>query len=125
MNIYKNKKSLMLFLLPAFALLGVYLFYPFVMNIINSFMSIKSLGETASNWNDPWYKNYLKMIEDPQILTSLKNTAIMIAVTIIGQVGIAMVLTLLVDNIGRGTHLLPNPVWRNHFERGAQYSDRI
>ncbi len=105
MNIYKNKKSLMLFLLPAFALLGVYLFYPFVMNIINSFMSIKSLGETASNWNDPWYKNYLKMIEDPQVLTSLKNTAIMIAVTIIGQVGIAMVLALLVDNIGRGTQV--------------------
>ena len=105
MNIYKNKKSLMLFLLPAFALLGVYLFYPFVMNIINSFMSIRSLGETASNWNDPWYKNYLKMIEDPQVLTSLKNTAIMIAVTIIGQVGIAMVLALLVDNIGRGTQI--------------------
>lgn len=105
MNIYKNKKSLMLFLLPAFALLGVYLFYPFVMNIINSFMSIRSLGETASNWNDPWYKNYLKMIEDPQVLTSLKNTAIMIAVTIIGQVGIAMVLALLVDNIGRGTQV--------------------
>ena len=105
MNIYKNKKSLMLFLLPAFALLGVYLFYPFVMNIINSFMSIRSLGETASNWNDPWYKNYLKMIEDPQVLTSLKNTAIMIAVTIIGQIGIAMVLALLVDNIGRGTQI--------------------
>ena len=105
MNIYKNKKSLMLFLLPAFALLGVYLFYPFVMNIINSFMSIRSLGETASNWNDPWYKNYLKMIGDPQVLTSLKNTAIMIAVTIIGQVGIAMVLALLVDNIGRGTQV--------------------
>ena len=34
-NIYKNKKPLLFFLLPAFAFMAVYLYYPFFQNIIN------------------------------------------------------------------------------------------
>ena len=33
---------------------------------------------------------------------AIKNTLLMMVVTLIGQVGIAMVLALMVDNIGRG-----------------------
>lgn len=101
-NIYKNKKPLFLFLVPAFLFIAVYLYYPFVQNIINSFMQIKRLGAPAVGVNDPWYTNYLELFRDPNVLTSLKNTLIMTIVTIVGQVGIALLLALLVDNIRHG-----------------------
>ncbi len=101
-NIYKNKKPVFIFLLPALLFLGVYLFYPFFQNIFNSFHSIKSLGTSAKGWNEPFYENYVRMFQDEYMRIALKNTVIMILVTLIGQVGIAIVLSLLVDNIRRG-----------------------
>lgn len=101
-NIYKNKKPLLLFLLPAFAFMIIYLYYPFFKNIFDSFMQVKELGVSGREWNDPWYSNYVKLFHDKNIWTSLKNTVIMTIVTIAGQVGIALVLALMVDNIRHG-----------------------
>lgn len=101
-NIYKNKKPLFFFLIPALLFMAVYLYYPFLKNIINSFLNIKVLGGAAKGVNEPWYANYAKMVTDPIVMTSLKNTLIMIAATIVGQVGIALLLALLVDNIKFG-----------------------
>ena len=101
-NIYRNKKLIWVFLLPAFLFMFVYLYYPFVQNIINSFQHIKYMGTSGGEWNQPWYSNYLKLLEDPKLRIALKNTCITIAATIIGQVGIGVVLALLVSNIKRG-----------------------
>lgn len=101
-HIYRNKKPLFLFLVPAFIFMIVFLYYPFIQNIINSMQAINGLGAPAKGWNDPWYSNYVKMIHDPNMVTAIKNTVIMMVVTVIGQVGIAVVLALLVDNIHRG-----------------------
>lgn len=101
-NIYKNKKPLIVFLAPAFLFMIVYLYYPFFMNIVNSFQKIKRLGEMNAEWNDPWYLNYVEMFHDPVVGISIKNTLIMMVVTIIGQVGIAIILAILVDNIKVG-----------------------
>ena len=81
----------------------VYLYYPFFVNIYGSFRAIKTLGTYGTKWNDPWYENYVKLFSDPVVATSLKNTFLMIVATIVGQVGIALLLALMVDNIGRGT----------------------
>lgn len=102
-SIYKSRKYVFLFLAPAFLFIIIYLYYPFLVNIYGSFRQIKNLGTYGNKWNDPFYENYLKLITDPVVRTSLINTLIMIAATIIGQVGIALILALLVDNIGRGT----------------------
>lgn len=102
-SIYKNKKMLPFFLVPAFAFLLLFLYYPFFENILDSFRSIKVLGQTSSQFNDPLYENYVLMLKDPVVWTSLKNTLIMIAATIVGQVGMALVLALMVDNVHRGT----------------------
>ncbi len=102
-NIYKNKRYVLLFLAPAFLFLIVYLYYPFIVNIYGSFRQIKNLGNFGNKWNEPFYENYVKLVTDPVVLTSLKNTFIMILATILGQVGIALLLSLLVDNIERGT----------------------
>lgn len=101
-NIYKNRKPVIFFLMPALVMMGLFLYYPFLQNILNSFMKIKSLGATAKGFNEPFYKNYVKLVQDPAIRTSLKNTCIMIVVTLVFQVGIAIVLALMVDNIRRG-----------------------
>ena len=101
-QIYRNKKHLIIFLLPAFLFMTVFLYYPFIQNILNSMQNIPSLGAASKGWNDPWYGNYVKMLEDHNMRIALKNTVIMMLVTIVGQVGIAVILALLVDNIKRG-----------------------
>ena len=102
-NIYKSRKYVFLFLAPAFLFMIVYLYYPFFVNIYGSFRGIKNLGTFGTKWNTPWYENYVKLVTDPVVRTSLKNTFIMIIATIVGQVGIALLLAILVDNIDRGT----------------------
>ncbi|MBQ7615618.1 MAG: sugar ABC transporter permease [Butyrivibrio sp.] len=102
-NIYKSRKYIFLFLAPAFIFLILYLYYPFFVNIYGSFRAIKTLGTFGTKWNDPWYENYQKLVTDPVVRTALANTFIMIAATILGQVGIALLLALMVDNITRGT----------------------
>lgn len=104
-NIYKNKKPLFLFLLPAFIFMIVFLYFPFFKNIVDSCMKIKQLGISGEVWNEPWYANYTKLLTDENVRTALKNTLIMTIVTIFGQVGIALLLALMVDNIKRGAKI--------------------
>lgn len=102
-KIYKNKRWLPFFLIPAFVFMLIFLYYPFVRNIINSFQHIKYMGSSSSIWNEPFYKNYIEIFKDETMLIALKNTGIMIVATIVGQVGIALILALLVSNIKRGS----------------------
>ena len=101
-NIYRNKKPALVFLVPGFLFMAVYLYYPFFKNILNSFMEIKQLGSSGTGFNTPWYHNYREMLHDEYVWVSIKNTLLMMAATLAGQVGIAIVLALMVDNIGRG-----------------------
>lgn len=100
--LYRKKSTLVLFLAPAFIFMAVFLYYPFVQNIINSFYKIKQLGAAAQGVNDPWYLNYEKLVTDPMIRTAFGNSMIMVVCTIVFQVGIALLLALLVDNIRVG-----------------------
>lgn len=102
-NIYKNRKPAIFFILPAFLFMIVYLYYPFFRNIINSFQQIGRLGTPTKGWNQPWYQNYVQMLSDKNMHTALINTLIMMLVTIVFQVGIAIILAIMVDNIGRGS----------------------
>lgn len=72
-NIYKNKKPAIFFLLPAFLFLILYLYYPFIQNIFNSFMKIKGLATPAKGFNDPVYKNYTRLFTDPNMRIALKT----------------------------------------------------
>ncbi len=103
--IYKRKKPLLLFLIPAFAFMAVFLYYPFVMNIVNSFQSITGLGNIAVGMNDPWYTNYVRMATDEKFHTALINTLWILLATIVFQVGVALLLSLLVDNIKKGAQV--------------------
>ena len=52
-TLYKRKTPLIVFLVPAFIFLILFLYYPFVQNIINSFSDITGLGTAAKGLNDP------------------------------------------------------------------------
>jgi len=103
--IYKKKTPLLFFLIPAFTFLIVYLYYPFIQNIINTFMHIGGLGRTAEGVNTPWYANYKELFTDPDLRTALKNTLILTVFTVVFQVGIALILALLVDSIRVGSQV--------------------
>ena len=100
--IYKKKTPLLLFLIPAFLFLAVYLYYPFFQNALNTFMSLGGLGRAAEGWNKPWYENYQRLFTDPYMRTAMKNTLLLIVCTVVFQVGIALILALLVDTIRVG-----------------------
>lgn len=95
--IYKKKGPLVLFLVPTFLFLAMYLYYPFLMNIYNSLNKIGGLGESSRGLNEPVWENYVKMFTDPLMRTALKNTMILMILTVVFQVGIALVLALMVD----------------------------
>lgn len=101
-NIYRNKKWLFVFLTPAFAFMIVFLHYPFLENIINSFKEISGLAAQAKGWQGPWYSNYTAMLKDKNMWTALKNTIFLMGCTLVFEVGIALVLAILVDQIKVG-----------------------
>ena len=103
--IYKKKAPLLIFLIPAFLFLIVFLFYPFVQNIINSFQTISGLGTAATGANTPWHENYVRMFKDPCMRTAVRNTLFLTLTTIVFQVGIALLLALLVDRVRVGAQL--------------------
>lgn len=103
--IYKKKTPLLIFLIPAFLFLIVFLYYPFLQNIINTFLDIGGLGRAAEGVNTPWYVNYQRLFTDPYMRVALENTLLLIVCTIVFQVGIALILALLVDTIRVGTQV--------------------
>lgn len=103
--IYKKKSPLLIFLIPAFLFLIVFLYYPFIQNVINTFLNIGGLGRAADGVNQPWYENYQRLFTDPYMRVALKNTMLLILCTIVFQVGIALILALLMDTIRVGAQV--------------------
>lgn len=100
--IYKKKTPLLVFLIPAFLFLIVFLYYPFFQNILNTVLNIGGLGRKPDGMNSPWYENYARLFSDPYMRTALKNTLVLVLCTVVFQVGIALVLALLVDTVKVG-----------------------
>lgn len=101
--IFSKKSPLFVFLIPAFLFMTVFLYYPFIMNIYNSFCNITGLGTASNGLNDPWYLNFRQLFRDPIITTAMSNTLLLMLTTVVFQVGIALLLALLMDNIRKGT----------------------
>ncbi len=99
--LYRDKRPLIVFLLPSFLLMMVMLYYPFVENIVNSFFEIKSLVSPREAFIG--LTNYQKFFaQDATAGIALKNSLVMMVLTVVFQVGLALLLALLVDSIDRG-----------------------
>ncbi|MFV0343424.1 MAG: carbohydrate ABC transporter permease [Anaerocolumna sp.] len=74
-----------------------FLYYPFTSNIWNGLFNIVGLGGSRGEFLG--LTNYKKLFIDPNILISIKNTGIIMFLTVVFQVGIGLVLAVLVDSI--------------------------
>jgi len=99
--LYRDRRPLLVFLLPAFALMLVFLYYPFVVNIVNSLFDIRSMAGKPEAFLG--LANYRKFfLEDPTGQVALMNSLKIMGLTVVFQVGVALILALMVDNIKKG-----------------------
>ena len=99
--LYRDKRPLMVFVLPSLILMVVFMFYPFFLNIFNSLFEIKGLAGTTGKFIG--LANYKYFFTGDEIgAIALTNSFKIMGLTIVFQVGLALVLALLVDSIKRG-----------------------
>ena len=104
--LYKKKAPLIIFLLPGFILMLIFLYEPFVENIINSFYDMTSFVKMpGQEWKFIGFENFKRLFGDPKIKISLINSFKMMGLTIVFQVGIAFILAILVNSIHRGQQI--------------------
>jgi raffinose/stachyose/melibiose transport system permease protein len=99
--LYRDRRPLLVFLFPAFFLMVLFLYYPFFVNIYNSLFDIKSMAGRPETYIG--LANYRKFfMEDPTAKVALFNSLKIMGLTVIFQVGPALLLALMVDNIKKG-----------------------
>ena len=99
--LYKDRRPLLYFLVPSFVLMIIMLYYPFIMNIVNSFFEIK--GMISARGEFMGLDNYAFLFTgDPTAAIAIKNTMVIMVMTVGIQVGLALVLALMVDSIKVG-----------------------
>lgn len=94
---YQKKWIAYLMIIPMLVFLTMFLFYPFMVNIINSFFKFESMLD--KNPQFVGLLNYKAMFTDSTFIGSLINTLILVGLVLVFQVGIALILALLVNSI--------------------------
>ncbi len=98
----KNKKFVLLVLIPAFAHIILFRLMPILANVVISFMEYNPLGQ---NNHFIALANYSKMFTDPVFFTALKNTiwftVIAVPINIVISLAIAALITQLRSNKSR------------------------
>jgi len=101
--LYKKKSPLIVFLLPGLILMIVFLYKPFIENIINSFYDMTSVVKMpGQDWKFIGFDNYKKLFADPKLKIAILNSVKMMGLVVIFQVGIAFILAVLVTSIKKG-----------------------
>ncbi len=101
--LYKRKLPLLIFLVPGLLLMILFLYEPFIENIINSLYDMKSVVKMpGQEWTFLGLDNYKKLFDDPKIRISIMNSLKMMGLAIVFQVGIAFILAVMVSKIRKG-----------------------
>ena len=104
--LYKKKLPLIIFLVPGLLLMVIFLYEPFLENIVNSFYDMNSVVKMpGKEWAFIGLDNYKKLFSDPKIKIAILNSLKMMGLAVIFQVGIASILAILVSLIKRGQHI--------------------
>ncbi len=98
-----NTKKGWLYLLPAFLFLGVFLVYPLVDVFIYSFE--EGYNSASQTYNGVGTYNYGYVLRDPYFLQALKNTCILVLVTVPLSTGIALLISVALSSIEKLRHL--------------------
>lgn len=89
MTIYKNKKMLALFLIPALALVILLIFLPVVLNVYYSFFKWTAYSKSME-FNG--FKYFIKLVKDEEVWHALLNNVKYAVISIIFQVGLGLIL---------------------------------
>ena len=98
----KNNWKGWLYLLPAMLLLGLFMVYPLVDVLIYSFeQGFNFTSQTSQGIG--WY-NYLYVLHDPYFLQAVKNTFILVIITVPVSTGLALLISLGLSSIQKLRH---------------------
>ena len=93
---YNNRKA-WLYLLPAILFLGVFLVYPLIDVLIYSFEEGFNFAAQTSQGVGTY--NYAYVLHDTYFLQAVKNTLILVAITVPVSTGLALVISLCLNQI--------------------------
>lgn len=93
----KNNLKGWLYLLPAFLFLGVFLVYPLIDVFIYSFE--ENFNFASQSYTGTGFANYSYVLRDPYFLQALKNTFILVLITVPLSTLLALVISLGLNSI--------------------------
>lgn len=94
----QNKKG-WLYLLPAFAFLAVFMVYPLMDVFIYSFE--ESFNFASQSYTGVGTFNFSYVLHDPYFLQALKNTFILVIITVPLSTGLALLISVALSSIGK------------------------
>ena len=95
----QNNRKAWLYLLPAMAFLGVFLVYPMVDVLVYSFE--EGFNFASQTCFGIGLYNYRYVLSDPYFLQALKNTLILVLITVPVSTGLALLISLGLSSIGK------------------------
>ncbi len=97
MKTLKNNLKAWLYLLPALILLGIFMIYPLVDVLIYSFE--ENYGFVNQQYTGIGFYNYQYILRDPYFLQSLKNTFLLVVITVPLSTIIALLIAVALNSI--------------------------
>ena len=92
----KNNKGF-LYLLPAFLFLGIFLIYPLIDVFVYSFQ--ENYNFASQTYTGIGLYNYQYVLRDPYFLQALKNTFLLVIITVPLSTGLALLISLCLSSI--------------------------
>ena len=103
----RNKKAILLFMLPAFLLFTLVLFIPIVQSVYYSFCDYKGITK-------PVYvglKNYKALLSDKIFRIALKNSIFFLIFSCVSQLIVGLIFAALLTNIKKGRNAFKNIIY--------------
>ena len=93
----KNNPKGFLYLLPAFLFLGFFLVYPLIDVFVYSFQ--ENYNFASQTYTGVGHYNYAYVLHDPYFLQALKNTFLLVLITVPLSTGLALLISLCLSSI--------------------------
>lgn len=93
----KQHSKAWLYLLPSLILLGIFMIYPLIDVLVYSFQ--EGYNSASQSYNGIGIYNYQYVLRDPYFIQALKNTFLLVIITVPLSTGLALLLSLCLSSI--------------------------
>ena len=118
----KNLKA-WLYLLPAILFLGAFMVYPLIDVLIYS--AEEGYNSASQTYFGVGLYNYSYVLHDPYFLQAVKNTFILVIITVPVSTGLALLISLGLNSIKKLRNLFQKPLRRRIFREEQRAAQRI